>query len=110
MLERLKARAEWKFFGILPRADRTLAVAWWAVLVLRGVLPALFAIAMGTLVGAVQRGGDLVGPLVLMGAVFVSLQVLSPIHQAIGASLGSRTSAWLYDRLASICVGPPGMG
>jgi ATP-binding cassette, subfamily B, bacterial len=37
MIERLRARPEWKFFGILVRADRTLAVAWWAVLVLRGL-------------------------------------------------------------------------
>ncbi len=103
-------RKEWKFFGVLPRADRLLAVAWWAVLVLRGVLPALFAIAIGTLVGAVQRGGDLVGPMVLMGAVFVALQVLPPIHQAIGANLGSRLAAWLYDRLTFACVRPPGMG
>jgi ATP-binding cassette subfamily B protein len=36
--------------------------------------------------------------------------VLSPVHQALGANLGSRTAAWLYDRLASACVGPPGMG
>ena len=56
MIERLRGRDEWRFFGILFQADRTLAVAWWAVLVLRGVLPALFAIAIGTLVGAVQRG------------------------------------------------------
>ena len=110
MIERLRARNEWKFFGVLPQADRTLAVAWWAVLVLRGVLPALFAIAIGALVGAVQRGDDLVAPLALVGAVFVPLQVLSPIHQAIGANLGSRTAAWLYDRLTSACVRPPGMG
>ena len=49
-------------------------------------------------------------PLVLVGVVFVPLQVLSPIHQAIGANLGSRTAAWLYDRLTSACVRPPGMG
>ena len=61
MIGSLRARKEWKFFGVLPRADRALAVAWWTVLVLRGVLPALFAIAMGRLVGAVQRGEDLVG-------------------------------------------------
>jgi len=110
MIERLRARPEWKFFGILVRADRTLAVAWWAVLVLRGLLPALFAIAIGGLVGAVQRGDDLVAPLVLVGALFVPLQVLAPIHQAIGANLGSRTAAWLNDRLISACVRPPGMG
>ena len=110
MFQRLRSRDEWKFFGILPLADRTLAIAWWAVLVLRGILPAIFAIAIGMLVGAVQRGEDLVAPLVLMGAVFVPLQVLSPIHQAIGANLGSRTAAWLYDRLTWACVRPPGMG
>ena len=110
MIERLRARNEWKFFGILSQADRNLAVAWWAVLLLRGILPALSAIVMGLLVGAVQRGDDLVAPLVLVGAVFVPLQVLTPIHQAIGANLGSRTAAWLYDRLTSACVRPPGMG
>lgn len=110
MIERLRTRAEWKFFGVLPQADRTLAAAWWAVLVLRGLLPALFTVAIGTLVGAVQGGGDLALPLLLVGAVFVPLQVLPPLHQALGANLGSRTAAWLYDRLTSACVRPPGMG
>ena len=31
---RLRARNEWIFFGVLPQADRALAVAWWALLVL----------------------------------------------------------------------------
>lgn len=110
MIDRLRTRAASKFFGVLPQADRTLAVAWWIVLVLRGVLPALFTIAIGVLVGAVQRGDDLTLPLLLVGAVFVPLQVLSPLHQAIGTNLGSRTAAWLYDRLTSTCVRPPGMG
>ncbi len=106
----LRARNEWKFFKILPQADGPLAMAWWVVLVLRGVLPALFAIAIGGLVGAVERGEDLALPLLFVSAVFVTLQVLSPIHHAIGANLGSRTAAWLYDRLTSACVRPPGMG
>jgi ABC-type multidrug transport system fused ATPase/permease subunit len=110
MIEHLRARNEWKFFAILPRADRTLAVAWWTVLVLRGVLPALFAIAIGIFVGAVQRSEDLTGPLAVVGAVFVALQVLPPFHLASGANLGSRAAAWLYDRLTSACVEPPGMG
>src|SRR5216117_2818205 len=110
MIERLSARNEWKFIGVLPQADRALAIAWWTVLVLRGILPALFAIAMGVLVGAVQRGDPLTWPLALIAAVFVPLQILAPIHQAIGANLGSRTAAWLYDRLTIACVEPPGMG
>jgi ABC-type multidrug transport system fused ATPase/permease subunit len=107
---RLRRRPEWKFFGVLPRADRGLAVAWWAVLVLRGVLPAAFAVAMGALVGAVQRGGSLGTPLGVAGVVFILLQVLTPIHQAISANLGSRVAAWLYDRLTEACIRPPGVG
>ena len=64
MFDRLKARSEWKFFGVLLKADRALAIAWWAALGLRGLLPALFAIAMGALVGAVQRGNPLGTPLI----------------------------------------------
>ena len=103
-------RNEWKFFGVLPKADRFLATAWWTVLVLRGVLPALFAIAMGALVGAVEQGDSLAGPLAFAGSVFVLLQVLTPIHQAVSANLGDRTAAWLYDRLTEACVRPPGIG
>jgi ABC-type multidrug transport system fused ATPase/permease subunit len=109
-LERLRARNGWKFFTALPQADRTLAALWWSVLVLRGVLPALFGIAMGVLVDAVQRGEPLVGGLALVATVFILLQVLTPIHQALGANLGDRTAAWLYDRLTDACVRPPGMG
>ena len=110
VLQRLTERKEWKFFGVLPKADPGLAAAWWTALVLRGTLPAAFAIAMGVLVGAVQHGHPLAGPLAFVGTIFVLLQVLSPIHQAVGANLGDRTAAWLYDRLTESSVRPPGMG
>jgi ATP-binding cassette, subfamily B, bacterial len=110
VLQRLRSRKEWKFFAVLPRAAPGLAAAWWAVLLLRGILPAAFAIAMGVLVGAVQHGHPLAGPLAFAGAIFVLLQVLSPIHQAVSANLGDRTAAWLYDRLTEACVRPPGIG
>jgi len=109
-LERVRARGEWKFFGVLRRADRALSLGWWSVLLLRGLLPALFAISMGSLIGAVERGDSLTMPLAAVGVVFVLLQVLSPMHQAIGANLGSRTAAWLYDELTTACVRPVGMG
>lgn len=86
MFERLRARNEWKFFSVLPKASGTLAILWWIVIVLRGVLPALFAIAMGVLVAAVERGDRLTEGLALVGIVFVLLQILTPIHQAIGAT------------------------
>jgi ATP-binding cassette subfamily B protein len=109
-LSRLRERNEWKFFGVLPQGDRLLAIAWWVVLALRGVLPAVFAVAMGVLVAGVEHGNSLAGPLAFVGTVFVLLQVLTPIHQALSANLGDRTAAWLYDRLTEACVRPPGMG
>jgi ATP-binding cassette, subfamily B, bacterial len=105
----LTARKEWKLFAVLSKASPVLAAAWWAALLLRGILPAAFAIAMGVLVGAIQRGHPLASPIALLGTIFVLLQVLSPIHQAVGANLGDRTAAWLYDRLTEACVRPPGM-
>src|ERR1700733_5353033 len=110
MLQSLTARKEWKFFSVLPKANAGLAAAWWTVLLLRGILPAAFAIAMGVLVGAVQHRHSLAGPLVVTSAIFILLQVLSPIHQALSSNLGDRTAAWLYDRLTEACVRPPGMG
>ncbi|HET6211708.1 MAG TPA: ABC transporter ATP-binding protein [Micromonosporaceae bacterium] len=110
VVDRLRARPEWRFFAALPKADRWLAAAWWAGVGARGVLPAVFTVATGVLVAAVQSGRGLVGPLILVGVVFVVLQVLSPVHTAIGANLGDRTAAWLNDRLAVACVDPPGIG
>jgi ABC-type multidrug transport system fused ATPase/permease subunit len=110
MFGRLRERSEWKFFAVLPRADRGLAYGWWLVLILRSALPAFFAVAMGALVGAVQHRESLAWPLAHVGIVFVLLQVLAPMHQAMSANLGDRTAAWLYDRLTEAAVRPPGMG
>jgi ATP-binding cassette subfamily B protein len=110
VIERLRSSNFWTVTGVLPRADRFLAFVWWTVLIIRGVLPAVFAVSMGMLVGAVQRRADVTTPLALFGCVFVLLQILPPIHRAVGANLGSRTAAWLYDQLTAACVRPPGMG
>ncbi|MEA2508514.1 MAG: ATP-binding cassette, subfamily bacterial [Actinomycetota bacterium] len=109
-MSRLFNRTEWKFFSVLPKADRFLATLWWVVLVLRAALPTIFAIGMGALVGAVQQGSALGAPLVAIGIVFVLQQVLTPTNATISANLGSRTAAWLYDELTNACVEPPGMG
>lgn len=103
-------RKEWKFFTVLPKASPGLAASWWAGLILLGVLPAAFAIAMGILIGAVRSGQSLVMPLAFVGSIFFVLQVLNPIHRAVSTNLGDRTAAWLYDRLTEACVRPPGIG
>jgi ABC-type multidrug transport system fused ATPase/permease subunit len=110
LLDRLRHRNEWRFFAALQASDRSLATAWWSVLLLRGALPAVFAVAMGRLVGAVEEQTALAGPLALTGGVFLLFQVLPPVHQALGANLGDRTAAWLYDRLTAACVRPLGLG
>jgi len=109
-MRRLRERNEWKLFAALWKADRALATAWWLALGLRGLLPAVFGIAMGLLVASVQTGGGLAAPLTFAGIVFVLLQVFTPIQQAVSWNLGDRTAAWLYDRLTDACVRPPGMG
>jgi ATP-binding cassette, subfamily B, bacterial len=110
VLQRLRQRNEWQFFTALPRAAPGLSLLWWLILILRGVLPALFAIAVGILVGAVQSGTNPVPALAFVGVLFVLLQVLAPIHQVLSTTLGDRAAAWLYDRLSEACVRPPGMG
>ena len=111
MLRRLRERKEWKFFAVLPRADPVLAWSWWTVLILRGALPAVFAVAAGVLVGAVQRRPEPRGAArVRRASSSCSFRCSTPIHQAISASLGDRTSEWLYGRLTDACVRPPGMG
>jgi ABC-type multidrug transport system fused ATPase/permease subunit len=98
------------FFAALPKADRRLTFAWWTVVLVHGVVPALFAIAMGVLVGAVQRGEPLAAALALVGVVFVVGQIVTPIQTAISHNLGDRTAAFLYDRLTRACLRPQGIG
>ena len=110
MMKRLRERKEVQFFTVLTKADPSLAFVWFGILVVRGVVPALLAIFMGLLVRSVQAGEGLTVPLVLTGTAFLLLQILTPIHLAVGANLGDRTAAWLYDRLTRACVRPAGMG
>jgi ABC-type multidrug transport system fused ATPase/permease subunit len=99
-----------QFFAALPHADRALAVAWWVLLLLNGVLPPVFAVATGVMVGALQRAEPLLGPLVLVGVSFVGLLVVSPIQTAVSMNLGSKMSTWLNEGLIRSCVDPPGIG
>jgi ABC-type multidrug transport system fused ATPase/permease subunit len=109
MLDRLRQRKEWSFFAVLLEADRRLAIVWWAVVLVHGLVPALFAVATGALVGAVQRGDGLTSPLTVAGVLFVLMQVMTPIQTAVSHNLGDRTAALLYDRLTAACIRPQGM-
>jgi ABC-type multidrug transport system fused ATPase/permease subunit len=123
-IRRLRDRPAWIFFAALPKADPVLALAWYGVVVLHGILPASFAIAMGVLVSAVQvaaaaaqaavdaaggAGAGLAVPLALVGVIFVLLQVVTPLQTALSHNLGDRMAAFLYDRLTEAAVRPRGI-
>src|SRR6516165_3160585 len=109
-MTRLKRSAEWRFFAALFRARPGLATLWWLLVLLRGALPAVFVLAMGATVNAVQHHHSLVLPLTAIGISFIAMQALGPVHDAVSANLGAQFSAWLHDRLMLACIGPPGLG
>lgn len=100
---------EWRFLGALWRTAPALTAAWWLLVVLRGALPAAFAVSMGVVVAAVQGDGALGLPLALAGAVFVAMTTTNPLHGAVGSILGARAGVSLNDRLLRACVDPPGL-
>jgi ABC-type multidrug transport system fused ATPase/permease subunit len=110
LLARVRERQELGLAAALWRADRPMAVGWWALLVVRGLLPAGFAIASGVLVAAVEHRSGLAAALLAVAVVFVLMQVLGPLHTALSVNLGDRTAAWLYDRLTQACNAVPGIG
>jgi ATP-binding cassette, subfamily B, bacterial len=110
MLRRIRERPELRLAAALSRADRRMAAGWWSLLAVRGLLPAAFSIAIGVLVGAIQHRSGLAAALAVVAVLFIGLQVLGPLHTALSANLGDRTSALLYDELTSACVTVPGIG
>jgi ATP-binding cassette, subfamily B, bacterial len=106
----MRARQELQLAAALSRADPPMAAWWWTLLGVRGLLPAGFSIATGVLVGAIQHKASLAVPLIVVGVLFILLQVLGPVHTALSANLGDRTSAWLFDELTTACVAVPGIG
>lgn len=109
MVHRLRQREEWIFFAELPRVDLLLAATWWGLLVLRGVMPALFALASGYLVGALSADEGIALGLAALGTLFVLIQVLAPLQATLGTSLGERLTASLNEQLLSAAVDPAGL-
>jgi ATP-binding cassette, subfamily B, bacterial len=110
MRRRPRARPEWQFFAVLSKADPVLATVWWALLILNGVMPAVFAIAIGATVSAVQQARPVAASLALTGLVFVLMLIVNPIQTAVSMNLGNKVSTWLNEELIRACVQPPGVG
>jgi ATP-binding cassette, subfamily B, bacterial len=108
-MSRARRSNEWQLFAMLHRAAPGMANGFWALVVVRGLLPAGFAVAMGQLVSAVERGSSLAPGLTAVGALFVAMQSLGPVHDALSTNLGAVGSSYLHDRLLDACLGPPGL-
>jgi ABC-type multidrug transport system ATPase subunit len=106
---RLRKSAEYRFLTLLTRVDPVLGAVWWCFVVLRAALPALFAVSMGQLVGAVQDGRALGTPLLTVGVLFGFMEVLPPINAAISANLAQKTITYLHDRLLEASLAPAGI-
>jgi ATP-binding cassette subfamily B protein len=109
VIGRLRKRQEWGFFAELWRASPGYALAWWALIVVRGVMPAVASIGFGWLVGAISDDASLTAPLVLVGVSFVVVLVAQPVHLAVSWNAGSRLAAHLYRRLLTVCNQPTGI-
>jgi ABC-type multidrug transport system fused ATPase/permease subunit len=106
---RLADQQQIVFFRALHRAAPRLSVAWWVLLVLGGVLPALFSVVTGAVIDAIDRSASLIGPLVVTGILFTLMQVIGPVHLVVGQNLGRRGADHLNDRLLRAATAPPGI-
>lgn len=109
LLSSITSRKEWVFFATLWRSHPWLTATWWALILLQGVLPAVFVVAVGVLVGALADGAPIRTPLILIGAVFVLMQLLTPLHSQVGSLLGEHASDRLHDRLLVAAGAPEGV-
>lgn len=98
-------------FTAFWQAQPVLTSAWWALLVLGAVLPSVFAVLTGRVVGALggADGPRLVPELVALGVCFLVMQVLPHADAVVSMSLGSRLADWLNDRLVRASVAPAGL-
>jgi ABC-type multidrug transport system fused ATPase/permease subunit len=110
VLARLRRWDVWRLFGVLWRANRALAFWWWTLILLRSLLPAVFVIAMGVTISAVQHGDSLAAPLAVLGVTFVVMESIGPLHDSLSANLGARASHYLHKVLMDACVQPLGLG
>jgi len=109
VIARLRHRNEIVFFTYLTRVNTGLTGTWWALIAARGVLPALFTLLTGALIGAVQGSRPLAAPLLAAGAVFVLIQLLAPVHAQVSSNLGDRLSDCLHGLLARASTTPSGL-
>ncbi|HVV35354.1 MAG TPA: ATP-binding cassette domain-containing protein [Acidimicrobiales bacterium] len=106
---RIRQSAEYRFLTLLTRVDPVLGGGWWLFIVVRAALPALFALAMGQLIGVVQGHHALGGPLVTVGVLFGLMEVLPPINATLSTNLAQKATTFLHDALLEASLAPAGI-
>src|SRR5689334_11161898 len=109
LLERVRKSAEYRFLALLTKVDPLLGGVWWGFLLVRAVLPALFAISMGSLIRAVNDGHAVGAQLWTAGLLFALMEALPPINAAVSANLAQKTTTHLHDVLLSASLAPAGI-
>ncbi len=99
-----------RFFAAIHRASPGWSIAWWLLLVVRGILPTALSVCFGWLVSSISRDVSATAPLVGVGVSFILLLVLLPVHTMVSSNLGDRVASHLYDRLTFAGVSPEGIG
>jgi hypothetical protein len=84
-----RERPEVQLFAVRPRVHRGLAVSWWLLVLVSGLLPAGFAVLTGSVVAAVGGQRSLRGPLSAVGVVFVGMVPVPPLLTAVSQNLAS---------------------
>jgi ABC-type multidrug transport system fused ATPase/permease subunit len=92
------------------RASRGLAACWWALVLVRALVPAALTLSLGSLVAAITDGRSVDGPLLVVGASFAFMSIAGPVHGQLGGVLGDRTSGQLQSELTAACAEPAGIG
>ncbi len=106
---KVASNSHWQFFATLSRASRGLALTWFTLIVVRGLLPIGLVLAIGEVVAAVGTGTSLVGGLSVIVIVFTLSQILASVHAQIGVNLGDRMSTYLQDQLLNATLSPNGL-
>jgi ATP-binding cassette, subfamily B, bacterial len=91
------------------RASKALGIVWWAMLIVRAVLPAGITLGLGALVKAISGGRNVNAPLLVVAICFAAFSVSGPLHTQLGAILGDRTSGQLQSELVDACSTPAGI-
>ena len=104
---------------LLPAASRRLSAAVAALVVLSALLPAIFALVSGALVGSIggvveagwssPAGRRLIGLIAVLVALFVLQQVSGPGLRALADALGRRAEGRLRLRVMAATLGPAGV-